>query len=156
MKRFLIPILFSLFTFCATLPLFAQQLKEQQNKEFTGANPKLSKYKVLYVLSSNDEKHVTHLLKNMRNALSDPRLKGKLELELVVFGEGFSVYNKTGPYEAQLKELKELGVILAQCQNSITARNIDKATLFPFISYVPSAQGEIIIRAADKWVVIQP
>ncbi len=155
MKRLLLPILFSLTTLCS-LPLLAQQKQLQQNDEFTGAKPKLSKYKAIYVLSSNDEKHVTHLLKNMRNALLDPRLKGKLKLELVVYGEGFSVYNKTGPYEEQLKELKKMGVILAQCQNSIIARKIDTTTLFPFISYVPSAQGEIIIRGADKWVVIQP
>ncbi len=92
----------------------------------------------------------------MRNALLDPRLKGKLKLELIAYGDGFRVYQKAGPFEAQLKELREMGVILAECENTMIARKTDKNTLFPFVSYVPSANGEIIIRGADKWVVIQP
>lgn len=151
MKKSLLPILLFLTSIC-TLPLFAQQ----QNDEYTGAKAKLKKYKALYVLSSNNDKDITHLLKNMRNALLDPRLKGKLKLELIAYGDGFRVYEKAGPFEAQLKELKEMGVILAECENTMIARHIDKNTLFPFISYVPSANGEIIIRGADKWVVVQP
>lgn len=140
-----------------TTTLFAQPLFAQEpNGEYTGAKAKLSKYKALYALNSGDEKHIDHVLKNMMNALLDPRLKGKVKLELVVFGEGYKVYEKTGPFEAKLKELQKMGVILAQCENSIKARNIDKNTLFPFIGYVPSANGEIIIRGADKWVVLQP
>lgn len=151
MKKLLFPILIFLATLC-TQSLFAQQ----QNLEYTGAKAKLSKYKAVYTLTSSDDKHIAHLLKNMQSALLDPRLKGKIKLELVVYSDGVRIYEKTGPFEVQLKELQKAGVILAQCENSIIARHIDKNTLFSFISYVPSAQGEIIIRGADKWVIIQP
>ena len=151
MRKLLLPILFILTIVC-TQSLFAQQ----QNDLYTGAKAKLSKYNAAYTLTTSDDKHIIHLLKNMKNALLDPRLKGKLKLELIVYSEGYKIYEKAGPYEEQLKELKDMGVILTQCENSIIVRKIDKKTLFPFVSYVPSAQGEIIIRGADKWVIIQP
>ena len=151
MRKLLLPILFILTILC-TQSLFAQQ----QNDVYTGAKPKLSKYKAAYTLTTSDDKHIIHLLKNMKNALLDPRLKGKLKLELIVYSEGYKIYEKKGPYEELLKELLNMGVILTQCENSIIVRKIDKNTLFPFVSYVPSAQGEIIIRGADKWVIIQP
>ena len=75
----------------------------------SGARIKLKKHKALYVFSSNDDKQIDHLIKNMRNALLDPWLKGKLKL--IAFGDGFRVDQKACPFEAQLKELKEMGVI---------------------------------------------
>lgn len=85
-----------------------------------------------------------------------PRLKGKLELELIVFGDGVAVYKKSGSYEAILKQLQVKGVILAQCENTLTERKISKEELFDFISFVPSGNGEIIIRQQQGWAVVQP
>ncbi|MBC7417963.1 MAG: hypothetical protein H7325_07390 [Pedobacter sp.] len=50
-----------------------------QGKEgtFTGAKASLKSYHALYVINSNDEKKIAGTLRNMRNALDDPRLKGK-------------------------------------------------------------------------------
>ncbi|MES2418280.1 MAG: DsrE family protein [Bacteroidota bacterium] len=151
MKKSLLPILIFFITLCGP-PLFAQQHKD----EFTGAKAHLKSYKALYVLNNGDEKHINGTLRNMRNALADPRLKGKLTLELIAFGDGVKVYDKIGPFEAQLQELQKKGVILAQCENTLRERHIDKSTLFPFISYVPSGNGEIIIRGADGWVIVHP
>jgi intracellular sulfur oxidation DsrE/DsrF family protein len=75
---------------------------------------------------------------------------------LVVYGSGVKVFEKNGPYENVLKSLKARGVIIAQCENTIRKRHIDKATLFPFISYVPSATGEIIIRGSEGWTIVYP
>lgn len=133
-------------------PVIAQQL----TRPFTGAKATLKSYKALYVLNDGDEKKITGTLRNIKNALEDPRLKGKLEIELIVFGEGVNVYKKTGPFEQTLKELQAKGVILAQCENTIKERHIDKSTLFPFISYVPSANGEIIIRQYQGWAIVHP
>ncbi|SFG80546.1 DsrE family protein [Pedobacter insulae] len=151
MKRLLIPIL-CLFLAFGVHPLFAQQQKDV----FTGAKANLKSYKALYVLNNGDEKHMNSTLRNMRNVLTDPRLKGKLTLELVVFGDGFKVFDKTGLFEAQLLDLQKQGVILAQCENTLRERKIDKNTLFPFINFVPSGNGEIVIRSADGWVVVHP
>ena len=123
---------------------------------FTGAEATKPHYKALYFLNDADPKKIKGTLRNIDNALEDVRLKGKLEVELVVFGDGVAVYDKSNPYEEPLLALQKKGVILAQCSNTVRERHIDKETLFPFISYVPSANGEIIIRQADGWAVIHP
>lgn len=151
MKK-LIKALFLFALIVSVKPALAQSTPS----DFTGATATQAHYKALYFLNDADPKKIGGTLRNINNALEDPRLKGKLEVELVAFGEGFTVFQKSGNYEALLKALQQKGVILAQCSNTIRERNIDKETLFPFISYVPSGNGEIIIRAADGWAIIHP
>lgn len=125
-------------------------------KTFAGAIATLNHYKALYMLNSKDSKKITGTLRNINNALEDPRLKGKLEVELIAFGDGVAVYDKSGPFEETLKALQAKGVLLAQCENTVNERHIDKNSLFPFISYVPSGNGEIIIRQSQGWAVVHP
>lgn len=124
--------------------------------KFSGAKAILRNYKVLYVLNSGDEKKITGTLRNLKNALDDPRLKGKLDAELIAFGDGVAVYQKNGIFEKTLLELQKRGVLLAQCENTLKERSIDKTSLFDFISYVPSGNGEIIIRQYEGWAVVHP
>ncbi|CAH0264979.1 MULTISPECIES: DsrE family protein [unclassified Pedobacter] len=129
---------------------------QENTTAFTGAVAKKKSYKALYVINSADEKHISGTLRNINNALEDPRLKGKLKIELISFGDGVAVYRKDGKFLDQLGILKSKGVILAQCENTVRERKIDKSDLFDFISYVPSGNGEIIIRSAEGWVVVHP
>lgn len=110
----------------------------QTNAVFTGAKLILKSYNALYILNSNDDKKIKATLRNLDNALKYPRLKGKLHVELIAFGDGVSVFMKTNPYEETLKNLQAKGEILAQCNNTVRERKIDKNDLFDFISYVPS------------------
>ena len=142
---------FALMTFAK--PATAQQTDPAT---FTGAEAKLKHYNALYILNSNDEKKIKGTLRNIDNAIEDPRLKGKLHVELVAFGDGVAVFMKNGAYEQALKDLQAKGVVLAQCNNTIRERKIDKADLFPFISYVPSGNGEIIIRQYEGWATVHP
>ncbi|WP_345947754.1 DsrE family protein [Mucilaginibacter sp. PAMB04274] len=144
--------LFALTVLCASKLVFAQSVPS----EFKGAEATKSHYKALYYLDDADPKKIKGTLRNIDNALEDVRLKGKVEIELVAFSDGVAVYDKSGPFEAQLLALQKKGVILAQCNNTVMERHIDKATLFPFISYVPSGNGEIIIRQAEGWATIHP
>ncbi|WP_345948894.1 DsrE family protein [Mucilaginibacter sp. PAMB04274] len=131
-------------------------IKPAMAQNYTGAEATKAHYKALYFLDDADPKKIKGTLRNIDNALEDVRLKGKIEVELVAFGDGVAVYEKANPYEATLLALQKKGVILAQCSNTIRERNIDKNTLFPFINYVPSGNGEIIIREADGWSVVHP
>ena len=151
MKKLLILIPFILITAISS-GLSAQEKAGQ----YVGAIAKKKTYKALYVLNSADEKHISGTLRNMNNALEDPRLKGKLELELIAFGDGVAVYLKNGKFLDQLNILRNKGVILAQCENTIRERKIDKSSLFDFINYVPSGNGEIIIRSAEGWAIVHP
>lgn len=145
------------FTLCIFLfSVFLKPAMAQNKPIFTGAKATMKHYKALYVLNSGEEKKISGTLRNMKNALEDPRLKGKLELELIVFGDGVAVYRKDSSYEAALKLLQSKGVILAQCENTLREKKIDKSELFDFINFVPSGNGEIIIRQQQGWAVVHP
>ncbi|ASU35150.1 DsrE family protein [Mucilaginibacter xinganensis] len=141
---------------CSLLTLVKSANAQTDAAAFTGAQPKLEHYDALYVLNSSDEKKIRGTLRNMDNALEDPRLKGKLHIELIVFGDGVAVYMKSGLFEQALKSLQAKGVVLAECSNTVRERKIDKNDLFDFISYVPSGNGEIILRHFDGWAIVHP
>ena len=151
MKKYtLILVAFAFLTFVKTASA------QTDPAAFTGATAKLKHYDALYILNSNDDKKIKGTLRNIDNALEDVRLKGKLHVELIAFGDGVAVYMKSGAYEQTLKDLQAKGVVLAQCSNTIKERKIDKNELFPFVSYVPSGNGEIIIRQYEGWAVVHP
>jgi intracellular sulfur oxidation DsrE/DsrF family protein len=153
MKNYqLLPIV--VFSFLS-LNLSAQQ-KQTDPKSFHGAVATAKHYKAVYQLNTDDDKKIMGTLKNISNALEDPRLKGKLELELVVHGGGVAAFKKGSAYEQQLLALQKAGVILAECENTLRERNISKDELFDFISFVPSGNGELIIRQQQGWAIIHP
>ncbi len=131
-------------------------IKPAMAQDFKGAQATKSHYKAIYYLNSNDPAKIKATLHNMDNALEDGRLKGKIEMELVVFGDGTAVFMKENPYEETLLALQKKGVILAQCSNTVKARNIDVNTLFPFINFVPSGNGELVIRQQEGWAAVHP
>lgn len=123
---------------------------------FHGATAHLKQYKALYILNQSDENKIKSVIRNIQNALEDPRLKGKLQVELIVFGDGVEVFKKSNHYDTLLLMLQRKAVILAQCLNTIKERKISKDELWPFISYVPSGNGEIIIRQYQGWAIVHP
>ena len=127
-----------------------------QKGTFQGATADQAQYHVIYQLDSDDPKLIQQTLRNIGNALEDARLKGKLTVELIAFGGGTTLYRKDQPYEAQLTALKQKGVILAQCLNTLKEKKISKDELLPLISYVPSGNGELIIRQAQGWSLVHP
>ena len=124
--------------------------------EFTGAVANQATYKVVYQIDSSDPKLIGMTLRNMENALADPRLKGKLTVELVAFSGGTTVFLKDQPYYDSLLKLQQQGVLMAQCLNSMHGLHLTKEQLWPFVSYVPSGNGELIIRQAQGWAIVHP
>ncbi|ANH81913.1 hypothetical protein A8C56_13875 [Niabella ginsenosidivorans] len=147
-----------LFSAVLTITATAQQLTpaQQENKRFTGAVAKQKVYHAIYQMDNNDPKIIEKVLRNLNNALNDPRLKGKLKAELIAFSGGTDAYLKGSKYEEALKNLVERGVIVAQCANTLHERKIDKEQLYDFIAIVPSGNGELILRQAEGWSVIKP
>lgn len=153
MKRFLvIPLVMLMYTG------YAQTTDAQlrKNREYTGATAKQKQYHAIYQLDKNDPKVIQKAIRNINNALNDPRLKGKLEIELVAFSAGTDAFLKGSEYEEALKALVGRGVIVAQCQNTLEERKIPKEQLYDFIALVPSGNGELIIRQAEGWSVVKP
>ncbi|MDP4131531.1 MAG: DsrE family protein [Bacteroidota bacterium] len=127
-----------------------------KNRAFTGAKATLKSYHAIYQLDNNDPKIIEKTIRNINNALTDPRLAGKVKIELVAFGGGTDAYLNGGKYGDELKALAEKGVIVAQCNNTLKERKISRDQLYDFIAVVPSGNGELIIRQAEGWSVIKP
>ncbi len=129
---------------------------EERNRSFTGASAGRKAYYAIYQLDNSDPKIIEKAIRNINNALTDPRLAGKLHIELVAFAGGTEAFLKGGKYENDLKALVEKGVILAQCNNSLRERKLDRAQLYDFIAVVPSGNGELILRQAEGWSIVKP
>ena len=145
-------LLISAFIGAAT-PVLAQTTNPS---DFHGAEATKPRYRVAYQLNTDDSTKIRSTLRNIQNAMSDPRLRGKLDVELVVHGSGVEVYRKNKPYEKVLQHLQKQGVILAMCENTMRGENISRDELLPFLSYVPSGNGELIIREQEGWAILHP
>lgn len=113
-------------------------------------------YNALYVLNEGDDKKIRGILRNIKNVLNDPRLKGKLQIEVIVFSDGAEMYKKSTNYQSLLVPLKEQGVLFAQCSKTMEERKIEKSELYEFVNYVPSGNGEIILRQYEGWAIVHP
>lgn len=128
----------------------------QAAASFTGAKADKKHYYAVYQLNTDDPKIINATLRNINNALEDPRLKGKLTVELVAFSGGWQVFNKDNEYGEKLLALAKKGVILAQCHNTLEERHIPKSQILPYVSIVPSGNGELIILEAQGWSIVKP
>ena len=128
----------------------------EKNKAFTGAAASKKSYSTIYQLDNNDPKIIEKAFRNINNALNDPRLSGKIKIELIAFSGGTDALLKNSKYESDLKALVEKGVIVAQCNNTLKERKIDRDQLYDFIAVVPSGNGELILRQAEGWSIIKP
>ena len=128
----------------------------ETNRAFMGAVAKKKSYHAIYQLDTNDPKIIDKAIHNINNALSDQRLIGKLQIELVTLSGGTEAVMIGSKFEKDLKELIEKGVILVQCNNSLMQRKLTREQIYDFMAVVPSGNGELIIRQAEGWAIIKP
>jgi uncharacterized protein len=150
---------FLLLTFALFLNAVRAQTNEkafEANKAFTGAKATQQMYHAIYQLDNNDPKIIEKAIRNINNALNDPRITGKIQIELISFAGGTEAVMKGSKYEDDLKALVQKGVIVAQCNNSMRERKLTPEQIYDFMAIVPSANGELIIRQAEGWAVIKP
>ncbi len=130
-------------------------LNETTAISFSPASAPLQQYRALYVINEAGPK-IKSIIGNITNVLKDPRLEGKLFIELLAFGDGIEMLLKSNNYEELLQPLIEKGVVFVQCSNTLTGRGISPEELYSFVHYVPSANGEIILRQYEGWAVVKP
>ncbi|MBX2954269.1 MAG: DsrE family protein [Leadbetterella sp.] len=146
----------SAFLMVGTLvPSYGQQALDE-NKQYTGAVATRPQYKAIYQMDQASPDIIRKTIRNINNLLNDPRLKGKVQVELVAFSGGTEAYRKGSEFEEGLKGLINQGVIVVQCLNSLKERKIDKSELYDFLAYVPTGNGELLIRATEGWTIIKP
>ncbi len=148
-------LLFKIITL-STLLIGASTFGQKTTLHYEPAKAVEKQYKALYVIDEAQDEKIKMTIRNINNALDDPRLKGKLKVELLAFGAGVEMYKKTNPYEKLLSGLVDKGVVMVQCENTLRERKINKSELFDFVNYTPSGNGEIILREYEHWAVVKP
>lgn len=136
-----------------TLKLNAQKTSME---DFQIAKATHKSYQAMYVINESDKNKMDAVIRNIGNALEDPRLKNKLKIVLLAFGGGVEIFKKNNTYESQLLSLKDKGVVFLQCENTLKEKHISKDELYEFIHYTPSGNGEIILRQYEGWAIIKP
>lgn len=82
----------------------------------------------VYVINESDENKIKAIIRNINNALEDPRLKGKLKVELLTFGAGVEMYKKVNAYEPLLLALQNKGVVMVQCENTLNEKKFQRTS----------------------------
>ncbi len=126
------------------------------SNDFHGAMPTKSSYGAIFQIDDGGNGAIKKTLNNIENLLHDPRLKGKVKIELIANSKGYAVYVKNNGFEQKLRALQKQGVILAQCNNTLHELHVDRKDLYPFVSIVPSGMGEITLRESEGWAYIHP
>ncbi len=94
----------------ALLSIAPAMAQTSETGTFHGAEATKSRYRAVYQLNTADTAVISHALANIQNALNDPRLKGKLDMELVVYGGANILYRKDKPqYEKATSESAKAG-----------------------------------------------
>jgi intracellular sulfur oxidation DsrE/DsrF family protein len=138
---------------CAAVLLAAAPARAD---DFAGAQATKSHYGVIFHIDAGGPATIKKTLNNIENLMNDPRLKGKVEIELIANSKGFAAYVKNNGFEKKLRQLQEDGVILSQCSNTLRELHVDRKDLYPFIHIVPSGMGEITLRESEGWAYIHP
>lgn len=129
---------------------------QKKQAGYSPAKAVAGEYKVLYVINEADDLKIRAVIRNINNALEDPRLRGKLNVELLAFGGGVELFRKKNPYLELLIALRDKGVVMVQCENTLREKKIDKSELYDFVNYTPSGNGEIILRQYEGWAIVKP
>ncbi|MFZ4861155.1 hypothetical protein ACL9RF_03135 [Sphingobacterium sp. Mn56C] len=156
MKKNLIMLSIAAASIFATTAHAQAQQTVAQNKQYNGAQATKTEYKAIYQMDQASPEIIKKTIRNINNLLNDPRLQGKVQVELVAFSGGTEAFRKGSEYEEALLALLKKGVIVAQCLNTLQERKIEKGELFDFLAYVPTGNGELLIRANEGWTIIKP
>ncbi len=124
--------------------------------EFHGAQATKASYGAIFQIDAGGNGAIKKTLNNIENLMNDPRVKGKVKIELIANSKGYAVYVKNNGFEQKLLKLQKEGVILAQCNNTLRELHVDRKDLYPFVSIVPSGMGEITLRESEGWAYIHP
>jgi intracellular sulfur oxidation DsrE/DsrF family protein len=108
------------------------------------------KHKIVFQFVSGDtlsQHSLVNNIKNLREAWP------KAEVEVVFHGNGiFMVMGEKTKYTKELQDFAEQKAIkLVVCENTMKQKKIVRSQLLPFVSTVPMAIAELVIKQEQGW-----
>lgn len=110
---------------------------------------------VVVQVSDDDPKTWNQALNVVRNVQSAYG-KDKVDVELVVFGNGIGLLQLDSPLANRVNDTLASGATVSMCENTMRGRKKEKADMLPNIGYVPGGVVEIIDKQNQGWAVIRP
>jgi intracellular sulfur oxidation DsrE/DsrF family protein len=82
--------------------------------------------------------------------------KDKVDVEIVVFGNGHGLLKFDSPLANRIDDALESGVQVAMCENTMKANKLTKADMHAKIGYVKAGVIEIIEKQKQGWNTLRP
>ena len=108
------------------------------------------KHKIIFQFVSGDTLSQHSLVNNLKNLRE---VWSKAEVEVVFHGNGiFMVMGEKTKYTKELQDFAEQKAIkLVVCENTMKQKKIVRSQLLPFVSTVPMAIAEIVVKQEQGW-----
>ncbi|KAF0166722.1 MAG: hypothetical protein FD157_670 [Rhodocyclaceae bacterium] len=114
-----------------------------------------SRPSVVIQVSDGDTKswnQALNVIKNVQNEYG----KDKVDIELVVFGNGSGMLKFDSPLANRIDDTLASGASVSMCENTMKGQKLTKADMHPKIGYVKAGIIEIIEKTKNGWTVVRP
>ncbi|MCX8085435.1 MAG: DsrE family protein [Rhodocyclaceae bacterium] len=105
---------------------------------------------------SDDNEKTWHQALNVVRNIQNEYGKDKVEVELVVFGNGVGLLKFDSPLANRIDDTLANGAQVLMCQNTMKARQLTPADMHAKIGYVKAGVVEIIEKQRQGWAVLRP
>lgn len=119
-----------------------------------GAQP-ARKYRAVFDVTGDTPERWDGAVRNVEN-LRKALGADQVEVHVIVHGKAYPLLQKTNTeLEARLAALREGGVRLSLCQNTMKRFQVPADSLFPFADTVDAAVAEIVRKQSAGWAYVK-
>ncbi len=139
----------------AWLPTVAMLLGLAGCAHLNTAATKPEQTSIVRQVSDGDPKTWNQALNVVRN-LQSAYGADKVDIEVVVFGNGIGLLEKDSPYASRVSETIVGGTQALMCENTVAGRKKTRADRLGDIGFVKAGVVEITEKSKAGWTVIRP
>jgi intracellular sulfur oxidation DsrE/DsrF family protein len=119
------------------------------------ANAQSARQGVVIQVSDSDTKTWNQALNVIKNIQAEYG-KDKVDIELVVFGNGSGMLKFDSVLANRIDETLASGASVSMCENTMKGQKLTKADMHPKVGYVKAGVIEIIEKSKQGWTVVRP
>lgn len=110
---------------------------------------------IVIQVSDGDTKTWNQALNVVKNIQAEYG-KDKVDIELVVFGNGSGLLKFDSPLANRIDDTLASGASVSMCENTMKGQKLAKADMHPKIGYVKAGIIEIVEKSKQGWTVVRP
>ena len=110
---------------------------------------------IVIQVSDSDTKTWNQALNVIKNIQGEYG-KDKVDIELVVFGNGSGLLKFDSPLASRIDDTLASGAKVSMCENTMKGQKLVVADMHPKIGYVKAGIIEIVEKSKQGWTVVRP